>query len=588
MKKKYTHIATGYRLQATGCAERGATLLDAVVGIALMLLVFVGITAVFQLSLDVVTNSKIRAGAIALVNERMEYLRSLSYGQIGVEGGIPSGIVPQLETVSWNGATYTRRTSVLYSDDPADGLGAADENGIIADYKTIRVEASWDSKSGERTIKLVGRVSPVGVESAVAGGVLTINVLNDAAVPVQSAQVDIINTETTPPISIRTYTNVDGIVSFIGAPVASNYQITISRPGYSTAQTYPVTVENPNPTPRHLTVADAQTTSATFTIDVVSTKTVQTFGPLTVASYEDFFADDSGLAFMQDAEISGGRLRVAGNAPYPPTASARSVSIAPPDIWRWETLSWSDSEPGETYVTYYVYDGATETPLPDNVLAGNQAGFTNSPVDLSTIPVAQYPSIRIHTVLTTQPPAGVPSVDEWAVSYELMPAFPDASFSMRGFKTIGNNPTVYKYDEVHSSGALASLTLQDVEADTYMLGIATTTGYNLVESCDPQPEVLAPGSTQTTKLYVAPYSANTLLVDVRSNAGTLLTSASVRLYKTGYDETYPTSACGQTFFRDLEAGIYSISVAEDGYQTYESAGVNVEDVSQLSVVLNAL
>ncbi|KKW30258.1 MAG: hypothetical protein UY74_C0046G0010, partial [Candidatus Kaiserbacteria bacterium GW2011_GWC2_52_8b] len=116
--------------------SRGITLIDALVGTALMLLVFVGIAGVFQVSLDVVINSKIRAGAIALLNERMEYLRSLSYTQIGVEGGIPSGIVPQVETVSWNGVNYIRRTSVLYSDDPGDGLGEADENGIIADYKT--------------------------------------------------------------------------------------------------------------------------------------------------------------------------------------------------------------------------------------------------------------------------------------------------------------------------------------------------------------------------------------------------------------------------------------------------------------------
>ena len=83
---------SGYWLLANSSyASRGVTLIDALVGTALMLLVFIGIAAVFQISLDVVTNSKIRAGAIALLNERMEYLRSLSYTQIGVEGGIPSG-----------------------------------------------------------------------------------------------------------------------------------------------------------------------------------------------------------------------------------------------------------------------------------------------------------------------------------------------------------------------------------------------------------------------------------------------------------------------------------------------------------------
>ena len=254
IRRWYPIRYTKYAIRNTG--SRGATLLDTVVGTALMLVVFLGIAAAFQFSLDVVTNNKSRAGAIALVNERMEYLRSLSYTQIGVEGGIPAGIVPQVETVSWNGIEYTRRTSVLYSDDPEDGLGDLDENDIIADYKTIRVEVSWMSRQGERSVTLIGRVSPNGVEVAVPGGILTIYVVNAAAAPVFDTQVDIINTETSPAINIRTYTNSEGAVSFIGAPAASNYQITVSRPGYSTDQTYPVTVENPNPNPRHLTVVE--------------------------------------------------------------------------------------------------------------------------------------------------------------------------------------------------------------------------------------------------------------------------------------------------------------------------------------------
>src|SRR3989344_4871249 len=92
--------------------QRGITLIDTLVGSALMLLVFVGIAATFRLSIDVVTNNKARAGAIALGNERMEYLRSLSYSQIGVIGGIPAGNVPQEEEVVYNGITYTRRTMV--------------------------------------------------------------------------------------------------------------------------------------------------------------------------------------------------------------------------------------------------------------------------------------------------------------------------------------------------------------------------------------------------------------------------------------------------------------------------------------------
>ncbi|TSC63429.1 MAG: hypothetical protein Athens041674_114, partial [Parcubacteria group bacterium Athens0416_74] len=234
--------------------ERGVTLIDTLVGSALMLVVFLGIAAAFELSVEVVSNNKARAGAIALANERMEYLKSLTYPQIGVEGGIPAGNVPQLESVALNGVSYTRRIFVAYTDDLKDGLGAADTNGIIADFKTIRVEVSWVSRQGERSVALIGRVSPTGVETAVPGGVLTIIVVDANNIPFQNAQVQIVNASTSPIINITTYTGEDGAISFIGAPAASNYQIVVSKTGYSTAQTYPVTTQNPNPTPRHLTV----------------------------------------------------------------------------------------------------------------------------------------------------------------------------------------------------------------------------------------------------------------------------------------------------------------------------------------------
>ena len=566
--------------------SRGVTLIDTVVGSALMLLVFVGIAAAFQLSLDVVTNNRIRAGAIALLNERMEYLRSLSYTQIGVEGGIPAGIVPQIETVSWNNVSYTRRTSALYADDPGDGLGLADENDIIADYKTIRVEVSWNSRQGERSVNLVGRVSPPGIESDVGGGVLTINVVNAASASVFDAQVDIINTGVSPAINIRTYTNSEGVVSFIGAPAASNYQITVSRTGYSSAQTYAVTAQNPDPNPRHLTVADDQTTSASFAIDFVSTKIVETWKQVIPMDWDDSLDDDSLLSATSNVDVLGGSAMLAGVPPYTSLGIVRSVSVSPILLAGWNSFSWTDTKPVSTDIKYRVYD-ASNALLPEGILPGNSAGFALSPLDLSAVSSSTYPALRLEAELSTSDENTTPTLDAWSISYDYGPElFPNLSFWMRGAKTIGNNPTVYKYDQSHSGGASAHLELSNVEWDTYRLGVASTTGYDLAESCSPQPEVLAPGSSQTTRLYVLPHTAHTLLVDVRSG-GALLSTASVRLYKTGYDTTLSTSLCGQAFFENLEAGAYSISVSKAGYQTYDSSSVNVSDVSQFSVVLNA-
>ena len=552
-----------------------------------MLVVFLGIAAAFQLSVNVVTNNKARAGAIALANERMEYLRSLSYTQIGVIGGIPAGNVPQEDVVALNGVSYTRRTAVLYSDDPGDGVGVADANDIIADYKTIRVEVSWDSHGGERSVALVGRVSPNGVETNVPGGTLIISVVDAAAAPVSNTQVDIINNTVVPAIGIRTYTNTAGVVNYIGAPAASDYQITVSKSGYSTAQTYPVSGSNPNPDPRHVSVSNDQTTSSIFAIDRISSKTVETYNYATPGAWADTFEDTTKLSVTDGTEVSGGRLRVAGSAPFPPSVSAQSVTITPQNLTEWDELLWNDSEPSGTNVTYYIYQGDGGAPIPASALPGNDMGFTNSPVDISTVPVATYPSIRLHAVLTTSPPAGIPSADDWTISYFSSALRPNTTFSLRGIKTIGNNPAVYKYSQTHTSDGGGILTLASLEWDTYTLAVASTTGFSLARTCPPQSETLAPAGSPTTQLFVVPASTHSLLVDVRGTGSTLLTGASMRLTKSGYDRTQVTAACGQTYFGNLAQSSYTATVNYTGYAQY-STSIDVNDATRLSVILTSL
>ena len=187
--------------------DSGVTLIDTIVGTALMLVIFVGIAAAFNLAVDVVTNNKARAGAIALANERMEYLRSLPYASLGTVGGIPNGTVPQTETLTFNGVTYTRRTLIEYVDDPKDGTGASDQNGITADYKAGKVDVSWVSRTGVRDIILVSRFETQnGMETTCTPpcGTLTINAVNSAGQPVGSAQVSIVNSGSSPAISLNT------------------------------------------------------------------------------------------------------------------------------------------------------------------------------------------------------------------------------------------------------------------------------------------------------------------------------------------------------------------------------------------------
>ena len=595
----YSALYTEYRIRNTAYSprelrSRGVTLIDTVVGTALMLVVFIGIAAVFQLSIDVVTNNKARAGAIALANERMEYIRSLAYASVGTVGGIPSGLMAQSEPVTLNNVSYTRRTVVEYVDDPNDGFGSADTNGITLDYKVAKVDVAWTSRIGTRHITLVTRISPPnGMEVACPPtaqcGTLTIYVLNVATQPVLNAQVRIVNTTTSPGIDITTYANTDGVVSIVGAPVAAGYQVTVTKTGHSTDRTYNVTAENTNPTPGPLTVSNNQTTSATFRIDLLSNMTVNTYS-LSTNTWEDSFGDDSKIGPSVNIEISGNRARFAGIQPWTAPADLRSQTITPVALSKWGIFIWNDTRPSETTITYHVYypDGAGSALVPDSILPGNSAGFTSgTSVDLSAIPAAAYPSLILEAYMVAlNPNAPSPSVEDWSLMYQSWKGIA-IPFTMTGAKTIGSGPdgTIYKYNQslvTNSSGVLA---IPNLEWDSYTMTISSGTGYDIASSCNPQPETLDPGATVSTSLYLAPHTTNSLLVDVKS-AGILIQNASVRLFRAEYDATLTTDPCGQVFFSNIPAETYAVTVSADGYTPVTQNDVSISGTSRLSVVMN--
>lgn len=430
------------------------TLIDTLVGAFLMLLVFMGIIAVFQLSVDVVSNNKARAGAIALANERMEYLRSLSYESLGTSGGVPSGTLAQTETVPLNTVSYSRRTLILYGDDARDGVGAADTNGIPADYKLVKVDVSWQARTGTRSVELVSRFQTqtgAEVDCSSPCGTLVISVVNAQSEPVSNAEVVITNTVVSPNVNLVLYTDIYGNATVVGAPVGSGYSVVVTKSGYSVDRTWGSSGQNPSPNPPHMSVANDQTTTQTFAIDYVSSKTIVT------------------------------RLQSTG---------------------------------------------------------------------------AQV--------------ANVP-------------------FTMTGAKYVGANPTVYKYQQTLGAGGTGTTTVESLEWDTYTITMdGASTGYDVASSCNPQPEYLAPASSQTTILYLAAHTTHSLLVDVKNNAGTLVPGASVRLVRSpSYDTTLAADQCGQAFFSALSsAGNYSVTISGSGYTTKTVNSVNVSGASRLSIAFD--
>jgi hypothetical protein len=251
--------------------QRGITLIDTVVGVALMLVVFVGISGVFRLSVDIVTNNKARAGAIALADQRMEYIRSLAYTSVGTVGGVPAATIPQSETIVLNGVTYTRRTIILFEDDPKDGLGSADTspNHLNTDYKAVKVDVAWTSRTGTRHVDLVGRVSPptsAGETNPCSSscGTLVVNLVNSVSAPLAGLSVTITNAALSPTINFSTFTNASGTVTLLAAPASAAYAVSATNSGYTSDSASSQSVTNNN------------TTSKTLQIDLTSSMTIIT------------------------------------------------------------------------------------------------------------------------------------------------------------------------------------------------------------------------------------------------------------------------------------------------------------------------
>lgn len=576
--------------------ERGATLLDVVVGSALMTLVFVGIVGAFKLAIDAVSNNSARAGAIALTTERLEYIRSLDYDDIGTVGGIPAGALVQVATSTLNNITYTRRTFVSWEDDPQDGTGLADSNGIVTDYKAAKVSVSWQSRQGTRTITMATRISPpTGMEQAVPGGTLSFVVTNDADQPLQNVPVRVMNSTVVPSVDLSTYTDSAGRASILGAPPGASYAIIVTQSGYSTSQTYSANGVNTNPNPAHLGVALNQTTEMNFEIDTLSNVVVETYEPIEDAAWTDLFANGSLIATTSLTSYSTGDVRLAGNeGTYAPSGTVMSTSVTDPYLYAWDEMAWDDTVPAGTAVLYRLYDGNSAL-IPDSVLPGNGAGITTSPINLSSVSTTTYPQLRIGATLTTSDSSSTPVIDSWAVRYQTGPTpIPNVDFNMRGAKTIGSGPAgpVYKYDVTSSSGPSGAVTLQSIEYDSYTISVPASEGYDIASSCLPQPTVVAPGATMASRLYLMPHTANSLLVDVKNPSGTTVPDASVRLYRGAFTSTIETDQCGQSFFSGIAAGSvggdnpYSVEVTAPGYTTFTSSEVNAVGTARLSVILN--
>lgn len=248
-------------------SQSGQGYIEVIIGLAILLILFHAFASLLLAAYELLGSARTRITARHLAVLRLEEIRNLPYDSVGVVGGIPAGAITQSETRNRNGMDYSLRTSVVFIDDPYDGLAPSDSTP--GDYKRARIDVSWTGRyvAGES----VTMITDIAREAVSGGGLLSLLVFDANANPVPQADVHIVNSSVSPTIDVTLQTGDEGRVSLPGAPACvSCYQISVSKEGMNSDRTYG-TDEVANPTKPHATITQGFVTEVSFTIDQTAT-----------------------------------------------------------------------------------------------------------------------------------------------------------------------------------------------------------------------------------------------------------------------------------------------------------------------------
>lgn len=299
--------------------QTGFTLVELLVGVSVFTIIVIGVYNAYTGVYKVISMSRQKIAAIDLANEQLEIVKNLPYASVGVDGGIPDGLLSHVQTLVRDGATFTATTTVRNVDDPFDGtLGGTPNDLSPADSKTVEIEIGCALCKNFKPLTVTSRVAPKNLETASTNGALFIRVFDANGNPVPQASVHVENNVVAGGIVIDDETNNDGLLAIVDAPPGVNaYEVTVTKSGYSTDKTYSITGGNPNPTKPHATVVLQQVTAQSFVIDRLSTLSVNSFAkncatvtniPLTLQGTKTVGSNPVILKYNQNLTTGGSGL----------------------------------------------------------------------------------------------------------------------------------------------------------------------------------------------------------------------------------------------------------------------------------------
>ncbi len=217
-------------------SNKGTTFIEILISIAIVSFLIVTIYLALTKVVSNMGESKQRVGAIVIANEKMEIIRNLDYGEVGVVGGVVDGPMLASETITRNGFDYEVYIDVRYIDDEFDGTGIDDL--IPTDYKFVEVTVNWDHLGSTKSVQFGSNFVPDGIETNMGGGTLVLNTMTSGGDNVSDVTVSLDSIEDSPSVNYTTTTDSQGSLVLQGVP-NQTYRMTLSKNDYENIRTYP-------------------------------------------------------------------------------------------------------------------------------------------------------------------------------------------------------------------------------------------------------------------------------------------------------------------------------------------------------------
>jgi len=250
--------------------NKGFSLIEVIFAAAIFAVVAMSIYQGFATITSLVSVSRNKIAAVDLINDEFELIRNLTYADVGLKGGIPSGLLLATSTAIRGGREFNITRVIRNIDDSFDGtIGGSPNDLSPADYKMVQISVSCNLCKNPLNLSATAIVSPKNLETASTNGSLFIKVFDANGKPVPQADVHIENSSVG--VNINETTNNDGLLAIVDAPPAQNsYSIVVSKSGFTTDKTYASSIGNPNPLKPDATVILQQVTPISFVIDKIS------------------------------------------------------------------------------------------------------------------------------------------------------------------------------------------------------------------------------------------------------------------------------------------------------------------------------